>query len=276
MMWPRLAAALFALAVASSASAASYDGEAPFEKAAETRTTKLGPADTEPSSDKEVRCFYFSRLMVKEIDERDIGDTEIAYDITGPGQTVPDCAAQAIPGERKLQGDESYFWGVAADRLFLIDADGANGTIGFRIYEPQSSRELFHDTIKLNSRLREVTEEAGKLHLSYTRAVTGSCSVVTDGETCWRAITRKMEMPETPPPDCRGGYEAALQHQAEEACRDEGSDKAECLEREKKDRSTGWQAAPSVVSYDVDVTVGSADEVARAFSGGPIACWPSD
>jgi hypothetical protein len=272
----RLAAAFWVLAAASPAAAASYDGAPPFEKAADTRTVKLGPAETEPPSDKEVRCFYFARLMVKEIDERDVGDTEISYDITGPGQTVPDCAAQATPGERKLQGGESYFWGVAADRLFLIDADGTNGTIGFRMYEPQSSRELFHDTIKLDSRLREVTEQAGKLHLSYTRAVTGSCSVVTDGETCWRAITRKMEMPETPPPDCRAGYEAALRRLAEAACREQSGDKAECLEREKKDRSPGWDAAPSVVSYDVDVTVGPTDEVARSFSGGPIACWPAD
>jgi hypothetical protein len=276
MIPSRCALALVILALPLPALAARYDGEPPFEKAADTRTVKLGPADTQPPSDKEVRCFYFSRLMVKELDEQDIGDTEISYDITGPGQTVPDCAAKPIPGERKLEVEESYFLGVAADKLFLIDADGANGTIGFRVYEPQSSRELFQDTIKLDSRLREVTENTGKLHLSYTRAVTGSCSVITGGETCWRAITRKMQMPESPPPDCRGGYEAALRRAAEEACRDEGGDKAQCVDRETKERSTGWDAAPSVVSYDVDVTISSKDEAARAYRGGPVACWPAD
>ncbi|MBV9585955.1 MAG: hypothetical protein JO213_13850 [Alphaproteobacteria bacterium] len=256
--------------------AARYDGEPPFEKAVQTSTVKLGSADTQPPSEKEIRCFYFARLMVKELDEQDIGDTEISYNITGPGQTVPDCAAKPIPGERKLEVEESYFWGVAADKLFLIDADGANGTIGFRVYEPQSSRELFHDTIKLDTRLRDVTQNAGKLHLSYTRAVTGSCSVMTGGETCWRAITRKMQMPESPPPDCRAGYEAALRRAAEEACRDEGGDKAQCLDRETKERSTGWDAAPSVVSFDVDVTISAKDEAARTYTGGPVACWPAD
>src|ERR671932_330788 len=103
MIAARLTAASLLLLAALPAPAASYDGEAPFEKAAETRSVKLGPADTTPPSEKEVRCFYFSKLMVKELDEREIGDTEIAYNITGPGQTVPDCTAKPTPGERKLQ-----------------------------------------------------------------------------------------------------------------------------------------------------------------------------
>jgi hypothetical protein len=276
MIASRCVLALVILALPLPVAAARYDGAPPFEKAADMRTVKLGPADTQPPSEKEIRCFYFSRLMVKELDEQDIGDTEISYNITGPGQTVPDCAAKPIPGERKLEVEESYFWGTTACKLFLIDADGANGTIGFRIYEPQSSRELFHDTIKLDTRLRDATEDAGKLHLSYTRAVTGSCSVIAGGETCWRAMTRKMQMPESPVPDCRAGYEAALRRAAEEACRDEGGDKAQCVDREAKERSTGWDAAPSVVGYDVDVTISSTDEAARAYTGGPIACWPAD
>jgi hypothetical protein len=276
MIASRVVAVCLAVAATFPAFAASYDGDAPFEKAADIRAVNIGPADTVPPSDKEVRCFYFTKLMVKELDEHEVGDTELSYFITGPGQTVPDCAAKPIPGERKLEVEESYFWGTAAEKLFLIDADGSNGTIGFRVYEPQSSRELFRDTVKLSSRPREIAEDGGKLHLAYTRAVTGSCSVVTGGETCWRAITRKMQMPESPVPDCRAGYEAALQHQAEEACQGQSGDKPACLERETKDRSTGWDAAPSVVSYDVDVVVGPTDEVARKFSGGPVACWPAD
>jgi hypothetical protein len=69
-----------------------------------------------------------------------------------------------------------------------------------------------------------------------------------------------------------------MRRQVEEACGGQrgDSDKAECLQRETKDRSTGWEAAPSVVSYDVDVVVGPTDEVVRNFSVGPVACWPSD
>ena len=276
MISPRVAAVSFALAAALPAFAASYDGEAPFEKAAETSTVKLGPSDAAPPAEKEIRCFYFSRLMVKELDEREIGDTQISYTIDGPGQQVPGCTDKPIAGERKLPFEESYFWGVAADTLFLIDADGANGTIGFRMVEPQSSRELYRDTIKLDSRLRQVTADHGTFHLSYTRAVTGSCSVLTGGDKCWQAIRAKLQMPEGPPPDCRSGYEAALRRQAEEACHEQGGDKDSCMKRETDDRGTGWNAAPSVVSYDVDVTLGSTDAVARNFAGGPVACWPAD
>src|SRR5439155_1512136 len=167
MISPRLAAVSFALAAALPAFAASYDGEAPFEKAVETSTVKLGPSDAAPPAEKEVRCLYFPRLMVEELDERDSGDK------------------------------------------------------------------------------------------------------------CWQAIRAKLQMPESPAPDCRSGYEAALRRAAEEACREQGGDKDSCLKRETDDRGTGWNAAPTVVSYDVDVTLGSADEVARNFAGGPVACWPA-
>jgi hypothetical protein len=85
MISPRVAAVSFALAAALPAFAASYDGEAPFEKATETSTVKLGPSDAAPPAEKEIRCFYFSRLMVKELDEREVGDTQISYTIDGPG-----------------------------------------------------------------------------------------------------------------------------------------------------------------------------------------------
>src|SRR5438477_3317 len=116
MISPRLAAVSFALAAALPAFAASYDGEAPFEKAAETSTVKLGPSDAAPPAEKEVRCFYFPRLMVKELDEREIGDTQISYMIGGPGQQIPECTDKPIAGERKLHTEESYFLGVAATR----------------------------------------------------------------------------------------------------------------------------------------------------------------
>ena len=62
MISPRVAAVSFALAAALPAFAASYDGEAPFEKAAETSTVKLGPSDAAPPAEKEIRCFYFSAV----------------------------------------------------------------------------------------------------------------------------------------------------------------------------------------------------------------------
>ena len=67
-----------------------------------------------------------------------------------------------------------------------------------------------------------------------------------------------------------------MRRAAEDACREQGGDKAACLKSETDDRGTGWSAAPSVISYDVDVTIGAKDEVARNVTGGSIACWPAD
>src|SRR5579862_5317194 len=100
---------LAALAIASAgplctsrAVAADYDGAAPFERALEVRHVAIGRAQTVPASNKEVRCFYFAPIMVKEIDEREMGDSQISYIPRKAGEATPACRRAALPGERVL------------------------------------------------------------------------------------------------------------------------------------------------------------------------------
>jgi len=271
-----LACTLLTLAAALPSAAASYDGSAPFEAAAEVRRVKLGPAATKPISYKEIRCFYFEGLTVKEIDEREIGDKQISYLIRASGQPRPPCTGDTVAGERNLPSTESYFWGVVANALFLIDADGANGSIGFSVYDRQSGRRRFQDTTKLGTKIRHASAEGDTLRLGYTRVITGACSIIMNGDACWKSIAQQIGISDVSPPDCRNGYEDALHRLAAAACTAQSGNKPLCIKKEMQSRRSGWDASPSMVSYNVDVLLAPNDEAAIKPIGRPISCWPSD
>ena len=262
---------------ATRAVAADYDGAAPFERALEVRHVTIGRAQTVPASNKEVRCFYFAPIMVKEIDEREMGDSQISYVPRSAGQASPACRRAALPGERvlPLKGATVYFLGFAAGTVFLTDADGSNGTIPFSAYDPATNRLRFEDAMKLGTKFTSIAADGETLRLHYTRAVTGTCSVVADGDACWTTLARQTSLPVAPAPACRAGYEQASRAFAKEACRLRPANRAACLSDELRHRAS-WDKAPSVIGYGVDVAVPPAGEAAMTPANGPIACWPSD
>jgi hypothetical protein len=93
---PLLAAMSSAVFVAPARSADTPTDPA-FEKPAAVRHLRLGPADTKPISYKEIRCSYYAGIVIKERDEREIGDKQISY-ILAPGSTKPACQKAALPG----------------------------------------------------------------------------------------------------------------------------------------------------------------------------------
>lgn len=271
-----LAAAMIAAALAGPAySAAGPASDPAFEKPAVVRHVRLGPADTRPISYKEIRCSYFSGIMVKEWDEREIGDKEISY-VTAPGAAKPACRKAALPGERRLPvGDLTvYFLGYAAGAIFLADADGSNGTIGFYVFEPKTGRQRFTDSIKLESRFSTISADAEKLRLGYLRALTGPCSVVSEGTDCWAKIAQQVGLSGAAP-DCAAGYAEAGRKFAEEACRVRGGDKRTCL-AEQSARRGEWNKAPSVIAFDVTTEIAPDGSAVIRPTGGPAQCWPSD
>jgi hypothetical protein len=275
---------LAALAIASAgplctsrAVAADYDGAAPFERALEVRHVAIGRAQTVPASNKEVRCFYFAPIMVKEIDEREMGDSQISYIPRKAGEATPACRRAALPGERVLPLNNAtvYFLGFAAGTIFLTDADGSNGTLPFSAYDPGADRLRFEDAMKLGTKFASIAADGDMLRLHYTRAVTGTCSVVADGDACWATLARQTSLPVAPAPACRAGYEQAGRALADEACRLRHGNRAACLSDELSRRAS-WDKAPSVIGYGVDVAVPPAGQAAMTPANGPIACWPSD
>jgi hypothetical protein len=257
------------------ASAVNLPTDPAFDKPATVKHVRLGPAQTQPVSYKEIRCSYFAGIMIKEWDEQEIGDKEISY-VLAPGATKPPCQKSALTGERKLPaGDLTvYFLGYAGGAIFLTDADGANGTIGFYVFDPKTGKQRFTDTTKLDSRFASVAVNGDTLRLGYTRAVVGPCSVVTDGADCWTKIAQQSGFP-GPAPNCAAGYREAGEKFADDICKAQGGDKNTCM-TEQLSRRADWDKASSVIAFDVTSTIGAGNAATITPTGGPAQCWPSD
>lgn len=258
------------------AGAAEIPADPAFDKPVAVKHVRLGPAQTQPVSYKELRCSYYPGLMVKEWDEREIGDKEISYLAVVDATKPPPCQKAALPGERKLPVSDLtvYFLGYAGGAIFLADADGGNGTYGFYVFDTKTGQKRFTDTTKLDSKFASIANDNGRLKLTYVRALTGPCSVVTDGADCWTKIARQSGYTGTAP-DCVAGYKQAAESFAADACKAQGGDQKKCL-AEQLARRADWDKAPSVVAFDVTATIAPDNSATVAATGGPAQCWPSD
>ena len=245
-----------------------------FEKPTEVRHVRLGSAGTKPVSYKEIRCSYYSGITIKEWDEREIGDKQISYALTR-GPTKPACQKAALPGERVLPtGDLTvYLLGYAGGAIFLGDADGANNTIGFYVFDPKTGQQRFTDTIKLDSKFSTIAADGDTLRLGYTRAVVGPCSAVTDGADCWTKIAASAGL-SGDASDCAAGYRDAGQKFAEDVCNNQRGDKKTCL-AEQMSRRADWDKAPSVIAFQATAVLGPSGNTISPASG-QVQCWPSD
>ena len=270
-----LLAAVAASVVALPAGAVDLPTDPAFDKPAEVRHVRLGPARTQPVRYKEIRCSYFAGIMIKEWDEQEIGDKEISY-VPAPGSAKPPCQKASLPGERKLPVSDLtvYFLGYAGDAIFLGDADGANGTIGFFVFDPKSGKQRFTDTTKLDSKFASIANDNGTLKLGYVRALTGPCSVVTDGADCWPKFVQQSGYTGAAP-DCVAGYKQAAESFAADVCKAQGGDQNKCL-ADQLARRADWDKTPSVVAFDVTASISPDNTAAVTPTGGPAQCWPSD
>jgi hypothetical protein len=273
LVWLAAAAAgVFAL----SARAADIPVDPAFDKPTAVKHVRLGAAQTQPVSYKELRCSYYPGLMIKEWDEQEIGDKEISYVAVTDAAKPPPCQKAALPGEHKLPAPDLtvYFLGYAGGAIFLGDADGANNTIGFYVFDPKTGQRRFTDTTKLNSKFASIANDGATLKLGYIRALTGPCSVVTDGADCWTKIAQQPGYTGTAP-NCVAGYKQAAESFAADVCKAQGGDRNKCL-ADQLARRADWDKTPSVVAFDVIATIAPDNSATVTAAGGPAQCWPSD
>src|SRR5262249_7185545 len=121
------------------ASARQGQNEAPFDRPLQTRTVHAGK--------KEVRCYTFAHVMVKEIDAGDVGDEQISFLPNG----AP-CQAKNTPNEHRVPGDSwsGYFHGAKDDYVFLSAEDGVNGGLGFSVYHGTDTTSVLQDSAKFD------------------------------------------------------------------------------------------------------------------------------
>ena len=259
------------LLMASAASAREGQNVAPFDRPLQTRLVHAGK--------QEVRCYTFAHVMVKEIDAGEIGDEQISLLPIAAPTDRPPCQAKNVANEHVIPAESwsGYFHGAKDDYVFLSAGDGVNGGLGFSVYRGADPTGLFQDSIKFEQdrfRLQSIAGDAAGLRLCYTRVYTGPCSVQTEGVACWARIAAATHLPPETPPDCAAGYLRAKQELASARCETAHHKTAACI-RHEIDGMKADDASPSVIGYDVDVTI-QPPRTSLQPAGGPVACWPAD
>jgi hypothetical protein len=163
----------------------------------------LLPADPDnPQAKPEVRCTYFPRFAVKEIDTGQEGADQLSI-LPGPHGRAA-CRKTDAPDERVVPPDlwTGYFTGAVGNYLFFDADDGWNGGLGFAVFTPDA-KKLFDDVAR---KWMTITPSAKGLTLHYVRVFGGKCSLGSaHAADCWKQIETATGL-RAPMPDCRALY----------------------------------------------------------------------
>ena len=226
------------------------------------------PSDTAPAwqwnayrgARNKLSCYWFPSVMVKEYDISQKGAAWISF-IRVAASERPECTRSHVPGEKVL-ANGGYFYGVKKDFVFLTDADGDDGGIGFYVYDSRTSKKIFEDTDCLTcmyldkmygkqpliapfDRMRISETPDGAITLVYMRAKHADCDLRANSASCWDHVKIQMGVENAKKPECLG-YEA----------------------------DTPVGGTPSMVAHPVFVSLESPPIVNTV--DGPLLCWGPD
>ncbi len=202
------------------------------------------PAKSGADSVAESRCTWYPDLMVRE---------------TGTDTPAP-AAASVIPGARPLCTRAHVAGQVALDtanysmlgrkgRFLFFGATDPNGAVPFKILDAASGRIIYADGTAADRGFASVQIENGGLRLKYTRGLNATCSIMQDAAACWSRLIAEGKIPRamarTPP--------------SPQACAASYKDMKASVDD------------PSIITYDVEITVNAAGKTAVLSRGAP-AC----
>ncbi len=273
MQFKLLAAALGLLCcLGQSAFAREGQNSAPFDRPLQARRVTV--------PQKEIRCFTFTHVMVKEIDAHEVGDEQISFLPLASATDRPPCQVKNAANERVIPIDSwsGYFLGVIGDYVFLSAADGVDGGLGFSVYRGADTSSVFQDSVKFardHLQFQTVTADGTGVKLRYNRVYSAKCSVQTEGATCWTQIAAATHLPPSPAPDCAAGYLHAKQEMAAARCEVQSrKNNPACLKAEIAKQSDA-DTSPSVIDYAVDISLQPPNQTNTPV-GGALACRPAD
>jgi hypothetical protein len=272
----RLALVVAAVALqtaASVAQAAGTDAAPEFDTPLAVKHVDIGPAETVPPQEKEVRCSYFPTFMVKEVDEREVGAAQLSILPSSSAQPAP-CQRDNLPGERVVDDKvwTGYFAGAHGETVIFSAEDGVHGGMGFAVVRPADAKVIYSSAAKGNIRFAAAPD--GATVLQFEQIYAGDCSVAVKGGACAARIGHAAQVAAPDVALCRQGYAAAKRAGAVDWCAANAPKAKDCVEKHMKDMAD-WDASPSVISVRVAVVLGAGGAVTQP-SGPPNACWPSE
>ncbi len=246
-----------------------------YDQPLEVRHVTLKPDPLDPQVKRNVSCFIYKHFVVKQVDLGEVGADRLSIIPAAPGKT-PKCRQAKERDEYVIPGDSwsGYFGGVKSDYAFFVAADGTNGGLGFMVFSIADRKKLFEDAAEKGIEFLEIKDRT--LKLRYQRVFTSKCSVVTGGAACQDIIAEKTGVSRESFSSCAGRYEAAKEEMARMRCGLKKPGDSSCMERELKlINEQKWDAAPTVIVYEVEVGLGGESPVIKPLSE-VLACRPSD
>jgi len=247
----------------------------PFDAPLKVRTLKLAPDPQNAGAKREVSCFYYRSIVVKQIDLGEVGANRLGL-LPVLSRTATQCRAERDPNEYDLPPEtwNGYFKGVKFDYAFFDAANGVNGGRGFMVYRIYDRKVLFEDVAERG--LQSVDLNRGALKLQYRRVLAAKCSVLTTGDACRDAIARETGVRPGSLSGCDSGYRDARLSMAARRCAAQARPRGTCITEElARVDAQRWDEAPTVIVYGVE-TVLQDESAAIMPRSDVLACRPSD
>lgn len=209
----------------------------------------LGPNPDYDNIHDILSCYYYPRLLVKELDLKDdLGSEWVS--VLRSRDTLPACKRAHEPGERVVMTDElgGYFWGVKSGFVFMSCPEFGESECWFVVYDSISRKHIFKGDVAVSDRDQDIhmqvfSTKAGVV-AKYVAAAHAGCDLYKDAD-CWAKVKDKFGLKSDRKPDCRGypGVYEFFQTDEDE----------------------------SMVGYPVEVALSSRPTV--KVIAGPVRCW---
>jgi len=225
-----------------------------FDKPLAEQTVAL-PA-TRDGTPVTLHCVTYPGFVVREIHEGDdIGMESVRL---APGDSG--CAPAAVAGERALDDQGMQWFGAVGQYVLLMWPDGANDGTEFAVFDAKTAMKLHTDVMRnVGSELKSASLTADRqgLELRFTRVVSGQCSLLATGMTCWSQFASDPMVP------------AVVGHRPPPL--------AACSETYRRARLLTPQQRqdPSVVAFAVTLRIVPGRPVTVRDVGGTL-CWPAE
>jgi hypothetical protein len=210
----------------------------------------------------EITCTYYAALMVRETGADSPSPGAATIVPVADASPRPLCNAAHAAREVSLQTANYALVGRKGPFLFFGAAD-PQGAVEFLILTATTGQVIHNDGMYagytsdngkvIDCTLQSVALEEGALHIRFTRAFNGSCSIAKDGAKCWARMAREGKIPhslaQAPPPvhACAVAY--------------------------RKQQLPADDPDPSEIYYDVDLTVDPSGRT-QVNARGAVGCLP--
>jgi hypothetical protein len=247
----------------------------PFDSPLKIRHVRLESDPQNPRVKRQVSCFYYRSVVVKQVDYGEVGADRLALLPVVSGNATP-CRGAMEPNEYVIPSDiwSGYFKGVKADYAFFDASDGTIGGLGFMVLRVFDRKVLFEDIAQHGIASIEIQE--GTLKLRYQRVFAASCSVASGDSACRDGLVHDTGIAGGSLSACAQEYQTAKHTMAKSRCAAQTSRESDCVRKELSllDEQK-WNEIPTVIVYEVEVHL-SREQPVIATRSDALACHPSE